>query len=114
VLSKKDMFNDWKKKIKENPQVDRHLLWDVNYDKIDWWAMRRLVVQRVIERGWMNDFYAIFRLYGGPKGVREIVKEIPAVMSPRNEAFARNLFNLSKNELQCYTRKRLRESYLNS
>jgi len=37
--------------------------------------MKVFVVERVIERGAENDFYAIFKLYGGPKGVREIVKK---------------------------------------
>ncbi|MDR1980813.1 MAG: hypothetical protein LBQ39_04220, partial [Tannerellaceae bacterium] len=77
------MFQDWKERAKENPQVSMHLLWDVDKSDIDWYAMRRLVVQRVIERGWENDYYAILNLYGGIEGVREIIKEIREVLSPR-------------------------------
>ena len=29
------MFQDWKTKIKDNPQVSAHLLWDVNLAKVD-------------------------------------------------------------------------------
>jgi hypothetical protein len=95
------MFQDWKSKIKNNPQVAKHLLWDVNTSNLsdeDWYDMRKLVVQRVIEQGDENDFYAIFKLYGGPKGVREIIKQIPAVFSPRDEAFVRTVFNLKKED----------------
>lgn len=111
------MFQDWKKRIKENPQVYKGLLWDIDTSKMtdeDWQRMKLFVVQRVVELGDENDFYAIFKLYGGPKGVREIIKRIRTVMSPRNEAFVRTVFNLKKEDLICYERKRLREEHLNS
>jgi len=111
------MFNDWKERIKDNPQVFKGLLWDVNTSKMtdeDWQKMRLLVVQRVIERGKENDYYAIFKLYGGPKGVREIIKQIRTVLDPKDESFVRAVFNLKKEDLICYERKRLRELHLNS
>jgi len=111
------MFQDWKEKIKNNPTVSSHLLWDVNISNMsadDWLKMKKLIVQRVIERGNESDFYAIFKLYGGPKGVREIIKQIPSVFTPRNEAFILTVFNLKKEDLVCYERKRLREQHLNS
>ena len=106
------MFQDWKTKIKDNPQVSLHLLWDVDKSQIDWDKMKYFVVQRVIERGDVDDFYAIFRLYGGPEGVREIVKKLPAFYDPRDEALARVLFDLKKKDLECYKRLRLRKERL--
>jgi hypothetical protein len=111
------MFQDWKERVKENPQVHKSLLWDVNTSKMtdkDWQSMKLLVVQRVIERGNENDWYAIFNLYGGKKGVREIIKNIRSVLHPIDEAFVRTVFNLRKEDLICYERKRLREIHLNS
>jgi hypothetical protein len=111
------MFQDWKERIKDNPQVYRGLLWDVNYDAMtaeDWQKMKLFVVQRVIERGKESDWYAIFKLYGGPEGVREIIKQIRSVLDPVDEAFVRTVFNLKKEDLICYERKRLRELHLNS
>jgi hypothetical protein len=108
------MFQDWKEKIKLNPQISEHLLWDVDRQNIDWKAMRKFIVQRVVERGGINDFYALFRLYGGVRGVKKTVKELPVVLNPRDEAFVRTIFNLKKEDLQCYKRKQLREAYLNS
>ena len=106
------MFQDWKTRIKDNPQVYKGLLWDVNTSNMTdekWQRMKLLVVQRVIERGEEEDFYAIFRLFGGPKGVREIIKQIRSVLHPKDEAFVRTVFNLKKEDLICYERKRLRE-----
>jgi len=106
------MFQDWKERIKNNPQVSPHLLWDVDNSKIDWEAMKVFIVERVIERGDENDFYAIFRMYGGPEGVREIVKKT-TFTDPRDEAMARALFNLKISDLECYERRRLRKKHLN-
>ena len=74
---------------------------------------RKIVVQRVIERGWLKDFYAAFNLYGGIEGFREIIKELPS-LSPRDMNFVCIVFNLEKEELKCYTRKLSREKHLNS
>jgi len=111
------MFQDWKTRIKDNPQVSEWLLWDINTSKMtaeSWQRMKLFVVQRVIELGKENDYYAIFRLYGGPEGVREIIKQIRSVLHPKDEAFVRTVFNLKKEDLICYERKRLREKHLNS
>ena len=111
------MFQDWKTKIKDNPQICKGLLWDVNTSNMTDERLRKmklLVVQRVIELGEEEDYYAIFRLFGGPKGVREIIKQIRSVLHPKDEAFVRRVFNLKKEDLICYERKRLRELHLNS
>jgi hypothetical protein len=108
------MFQDWKEKIQENPQLSPHLLWDIDQSNMDLDAMKKLIVQRVIERGWENDYYAIFKLYGGIDGVKQIIKELPVVLSPKDEAFVLSVFKLKKEDLQCYIRKQLREKHLNS
>jgi len=107
------MFQDWKSKIKDKPQISPHLLWDIDKSKIDWDIMKFFIVQRVIERGDKDDFYAIFQLYGGPEGVREIVKKT-VFYDPRDEALARTLFNLNKKDLECYKHKQLKQRRLNS
>lgn len=89
------------------------LLWEYDLSNFDWWKSRKIVVQRVLERGWLNDYYAAFHLYGGIEGFREIIKELPH-LNPREMNFACTVFNLKKEELQCYTRKRYREQLFNS
>jgi len=111
------MFQDWEERIKDNPQVSKWLLWDVNTTNLtdeDWQRMKLFVVERVVRLGKESDWYAIFKLYGGPEGVREIIKQIRSILEPRNESFVRTVFNLKKEDLICYERKRLRDLYLNS
>ena len=106
------MFDDWQERIKENPQVSKVLLWDVNTSDLtdeDWKRMKLFVVGRVVELGNYNDWYAIFKLYGGFEGVRESIKQLRSMMQPRNESFVRLVFNLKKEDLICYERKRLKE-----
>jgi len=95
-------------------QINRGLLWDYDLSCFDWTAMRRVVVQRVIERGREEDFLAIFSLYGGIEGVREIVRDEIAWLSPKDMSFAYKIFGLKKEDLKCYTRAQSRAKLLNS
>ena len=44
--------------------ISPSLLWEYDLSCFDWWKSRKIVVQRIIERGWLKDFYAAFKLYG--------------------------------------------------
>ena len=103
--------------IKNNPtarpQINHALLWDYNLSSFDWTAMRQIVVQRVIERGREEDFLAIFSMYGGVEGVRQIVRDEVLWLSPKDMSFAYRIFGLKKEDLKCYTRTQLRAKLLN-
>ncbi|MFT4223414.1 MAG: hypothetical protein QM631_10695 [Dysgonomonas sp.] len=76
--------------------------------------MHALVVERVIERGWDEDFYALFALYGGIDGVRQIIRDEVLILSDKDIAFVCTAFNLKKEELKCYIRKQSRQAHINS
>ena len=105
------IFDDYKKY--GACSVFPSLLWEYDLSDFDWWKSRTIVVQRIQERGWLEDYYAGFNLYGGIEGFREIIKEVP-FLSPRDMNFACIVFDLKKEDLKCYTRKLLREQLLNS
>ncbi|MDE5703932.1 MAG: hypothetical protein K2H70_03810 [Bacteroidales bacterium] len=106
-----DRYRDYAGKTTISPT----LLWEYNIKDPDWdwWRSRKIVVQRVIERGWLPDFYAAINMYGGIEAFKNIIKEVP-VLSERDMAFVCTVFGLKKEELRCYTRKLLREKLLNS
>ena len=55
------LFVDYKKHdIKE---VNPRLFWEYDLSDLNYQDMRNVVVERVIERGWTDDFYAILNLY---------------------------------------------------
>ena len=108
------MWSDWKEQINNHPKVRHSLLWEYDFSSFDWQYMRALVVERVIERGWDEDYYAILALYGGIEGVRSIIRDEVLNLSDKEMAFVCVAFNLKKEELKCYTRKQSRQALLNS
>ncbi|HAQ18467.1 MAG TPA: hypothetical protein DCR40_04435 [Prolixibacteraceae bacterium] len=96
------MFFDNYKSHQES-QIRKSLLWEYNLDQFNWTAMRTLVVQRVVERGRKNDFYAILNLYG-LKGIKEAIKQI-TYLNARDISFVCSVFNLKREDLQCYTKQ---------
>ncbi len=99
------MWSDWKEQIKHQPKVRHSLLWEYDLKGFDWQYMRALVVERVIERGWDEDYYALFSLYGGMEGVRQIIRDEVLLLSGKDIAFVCVAFNLKKEELMCYKRR---------
>lgn len=85
------------------------LLWEYDLTHFDWQRSRKIVVQRVIERGWLRDYFAAFDLYGGIEGFREIIKEVPT-LSAQDMNFVCTAFSLKKEELRCYSRRQLRSA----
>ena len=96
------LFDDWKDK--DPLKVSPTLLWDYDLSTFDWEKGKVIVVQRIVERGWDNDFYAAIQLYGGLEAFIEIVKQVPYL----------NAFQIDLNDLQCYKNKQYREQLLNS
>lgn len=88
------------------------MLWEFDLEKFDWQKMRNEVVQRVLERGRMDDFYAILNLYG-VEGVKAALREIP-YMNDKDMNFACVAFDLRKEELKCYTKKQSMPLHWNS
>ena len=96
----------------KNAEVRPSLLWEFDLEEFDWQQMRNEVVQRVLERGRMDDFYAILNLYG-VEGVKAALREIP-YMNDKDMNFACVAFDLRKEELKCYTRKQSMPLHWNS
>ncbi|MFV0268697.1 MAG: DUF6922 domain-containing protein [Draconibacterium sp.] len=105
------LFDEWKEH--SGATISNHLLWEYDLNSFDWDDMRTVVVQRVIERGHFDDFYAAITRYGGIDRFKDIIKQIP-VLSDIDIAFVCAVFDLDKNELRCYTRKQSRRELLTS
>lgn len=103
-------FGDYNKH--KDAKLRKSLLWEFDTTKIDWHEMRDIIVQRVIERGRPDDFYAILNKYSLNE-IKESIKRIP-YLNPRDRAFVCTVFNLNKNELKCTTSKRLKNQHWSS
>ncbi len=88
------------------------LFWEYDWEQIDWEQMKQVVIQRVIERGRMDDFYAMLNMYGLEE-VKDGIRKIPS-MNAKDMSFVCNVFGLTKEELRCYTRKQSRDLHWDS
>jgi len=100
------MWSDWKEKVNPNAQIPKKLLWDVDWANFDLQKGRALIAERVAERGTLEDFYTMFSLYGGIQNVRDIYKNEVYSLSSRALAFICAAFDLSREEMKCYIRRR--------
>jgi hypothetical protein len=96
----------------QEAQIRSSLFWEYDLTRFDWNSMQTVVIQRVIERGRITDFYAALNLYG-LKGFIEGVKNIPN-LNKKDIAFVCTVFGIKKQELKCYTHKQLRQKHWNS
>lgn len=68
-------------------QIAPHLLWEYDLENFNYDRSRRVVIERVIERGSLADWRAIFQYYG-----QEVILEIAASsrqLSERDKRFTR-------------------------
>jgi len=76
------------------------LFWEYNMNDFDYQNMIRLMVQRVVESGGKNDFFAMHNLYGQDQ-VIDTIKILP-YLREKNMNFASKLFNIPLEDLLCY------------
>ena len=96
----------------KDARIRKSLFWEYDYAKIDWGKMKNLVVQRVIERGRIDDFYAILNMYG-LDGVVEEIKSLP-YLNAKDQAFVCSVFNINRKDLKCCSKKQSASQHWNS
>jgi len=103
-------LSDYKKH--QDAKINPALLWEYNLSDFDFQQMRNIVVQRVIERGWPNDWYAALNLYG-EKGMKDAIKSIP-YLNDKDMNFVSKAFEIPLSEMKCYEKKQSRPAHWNS
>jgi len=90
---------------KNHPEakINPSLLWEYNIEEVDYTRMRNIIVQRVTERGWPRDWYAILNLYG-VDGVKNALRELP-YLNDKDMNFVSREFNIPLTDFKCYTKK---------
>lgn len=82
--------------IKLNP----HLFWDCDYSKIDFEKNYGFVVERVLERGSLDDWFAIKKYYGMEKIKQAVLNA--RYLSQKALAFCSTIFDIPKEKFRCY------------
>lgn len=86
-------------------QLNRVYFWDTDFSKLDEIQSKRIIIERVINYGNLNEIEHLKSFYG--------IKEITSVLcnlnyiDPKTLNFMSLMFHIPKSKFKCYTRKQL-------
>jgi hypothetical protein len=86
-------------------QLNKAYFWDVDITKMDEEKSKRLIIERIISFGNIQEIKLIKEFYG--------IKEITSILcnlnyiDPKTLNFVSLLFQVPKSKFKCYTRKQL-------
>jgi hypothetical protein len=92
------------------PNLPRVLFWDLDFDKIDWRRSNLTIIERVLDKGNKSDWNEIIQFYGRDKIIYALKEEITYLTDMTVIAVC-EYFQLSKQELKCYTKKQLNQQH---
>ncbi len=84
----------------QKPILNKHIFWDTDFEKLDYDKSYRSIIERVFERGDVEDIRQVRRYYGD-----EVVKlSLSNAKWLRYDifVFCKNLFNLNNEDFRCY------------
>lgn len=82
-------------------RFSKNLFWDTEEATIDGEKHARFIIERVITRGRLRDWFTLVRLYGLERIKQEVLKI--RYLDPVTLQFCSNLFNVPKSNFRCYT-----------
>lgn len=87
------------------------LFWDIEYEKLDIGLHKRLIIERVLSLGNLEEFYFLLNHYD----TKELITEIKQIgyLDPKTTSFVVSFFKINKKELRCFTKKQLIETHWN-
>lgn len=89
----------------------KELFWDIEYEKLDINKHKRLIVERVLTLGNLEEFFYLLNQYDSEALINEI-KQI-GYLDPKTISFVVSFFKINKKELKCFTKRQLTETYWN-
>ena len=82
-------------------EFSAHLFWDVEKEKLRLEQDKRLIIQRVLEYGFLKDWQLIVKLFG----LQEIAKQATKIrdLDKLSLNFISTVSGIPKDDFQCYT-----------
>lgn len=94
----------------KRPDLPKVLFWDFDFDKIDWNRSYKTVIERVLDKGAPEDWKEMIEFYGKENVVNALKRDITFLTDMTMGAVCK-YFQLSKEELKCYTKKQLHKGH---
>jgi len=77
-----------------------HLFWDMNLNSLDSDFNKTIIIERVFDRGDLNDIKIVINLYGIEAIKAEIIKA--GNLDKKTLNWASNFLKIPKNKFRCY------------
>ncbi len=90
---------------KPKPIFEKRIFWDVNFEKIDYDAKASFVIERVFERGDVEDIRQCRRYYGDEKVTETLLKA--KYLPLHTTYFVSAIFNIPIDNFRCYKLRQL-------
>jgi len=90
---------------KPKPIFEKRIFWDVNFEQIDYDAKANFVIERVFERGDVEDIRQCRRYYGDEKVTEALLKA--KYLPLHTTYFVSAIFNIPIDNFRCYKLRQL-------
>jgi hypothetical protein len=80
-----------------------HLFWDIDLNSLDEEKNKRLIIERVLNRGTVDEFRQILSYYGDDT-IKRVVVNI-GTFDNKTLEFVHTFFHIPKEKFKCYTKK---------
>ena len=92
------------------PKLPEVLFWEFDFAKIDWRRSYKTVIERVLDKGSSVEWEELISFYGRDKVVHALKNDIGYLTDITADAVCK-YFQLTKQELKCYTKKLLNQGH---
>ena len=87
----------------QKPELNKQIFWDTDFDKIDYDKSGQSVIERVFDRGDIEDIRQVRRYYGDEKVIEALTSA--KYLFDETINFCAGIFDLPKEKFRCYILK---------
>jgi hypothetical protein len=87
----------------QKPELNKHLFWDTDFSKIDYDKSWQSVIERVFDRGDIDDIIQVRRYYGDEKVIEALTSA--KYLFDETINFSSVIFDIPKAKFRCYILK---------
>ncbi len=91
------------------PLLDKRIFWDVNFEFLDYDIKANFIIERVFNRGNVNDIRQCRRYYGD-KRIKDTLLNTPYISNHRLY-LASAILNQPLSTFKCYPKKQLNQAH---
>ena len=89
----------------------RELFWDIDFANLHLEKHKRLIIERVLTLGNLEEFRQLLVIYK-TEIIRQTIMEL-GYLDPKTMNFVISFFEIDKNQLRCYTKKQSTQQHWN-